>query len=104
MLEITKSATDKIAEYLKDREVTPPIRIFLNAGGCGGPSLAMALDEPKDTDHVFEIDGFKFIIDKEFMKEVAPIKVDFSEFGFQFDCAIEFEEGCSGCGSSSACG
>jgi len=104
MLEITKSATDKIAEYLKDREVTPPIRIFLNAGGCGGPSLAMALDEPKDTDHVFEIDGFKFIIDKEFMKEAAPIKVDFSEFGFQFDCAIEFEEGCSGCGSSSACG
>jgi hypothetical protein len=32
MLEITKSATDKIAEYLKNREVTP-IRIFLNSGG-----------------------------------------------------------------------
>jgi hypothetical protein len=32
MLEVTKSATDKIAEYLKDREVKP-IRIFLNAGG-----------------------------------------------------------------------
>ena len=67
MLEITKSATDKIAEYLKDREVTP-IRIFLNAGGCGGPSLAMALDESKDTDQVFDIDGFQFIVDKEFIK------------------------------------
>lgn len=32
MLEVTKSATEKISEYLKDREVTP-IRIFLNAGG-----------------------------------------------------------------------
>jgi Fe-S cluster assembly iron-binding protein IscA len=32
MLEVTKSATDKIAEYLKNRKVTP-IRIFLNAGG-----------------------------------------------------------------------
>ena len=32
MLEITKSATDKIAEYLQEREVTT-IRIFLNAGG-----------------------------------------------------------------------
>ena len=103
MLEITKSATDKIAEYLKDREVTP-IRIFLNAGGCGGPSLAMALDESKDTDQVFDIDGFQFIVDKEFIKEAEPIKVDFTGFGFQFDCAIEFEEGCSGCGSSSACG
>ena len=32
MLEVTKSAIDKIADYLKDREVKP-IRIFLNAGG-----------------------------------------------------------------------
>jgi Fe-S cluster assembly iron-binding protein IscA len=32
MLEVTKSATDKIAEYLQDREVKP-IRIFLNSGG-----------------------------------------------------------------------
>ena len=103
MLEITKSATDKIAELLKDREVAP-IRIFLNSGGCGGPSLALVLDEPKDTDDVFDIEGFKYIVDKEFMKEAEPIKVDFSEFGFQFDCSIEFEEGCSACPTSSACG
>jgi Fe-S cluster assembly iron-binding protein IscA len=32
MLEVTKSATDKIAEYLQDREIKP-IRIFLNSGG-----------------------------------------------------------------------
>jgi Fe-S cluster assembly iron-binding protein IscA len=32
MLEITKSATEKIAEYLEGREVKP-IRIFLNEGG-----------------------------------------------------------------------
>ena len=103
MLEVTKKATDKIAEYLQDREVQP-IRIFVNAGGCGGPGLAMALDEPKDTDDVFDIEGFKYIVDKEFMKEAEPIKVDFSEFGFQFDCSIEFEEGCSACPTSSACG
>ena len=103
MLEITKSATDKIAEYLKDREVKP-IRIFLNAGGWGGPSLAMALDEPRDTDIVFDIDGFKYIVDKEFMKEAESIKVDFSGFAFQFDCAIEFEEGCTACPASTACG
>lgn len=32
MVEITKSATEQIAEYFKDKEITP-IRIFLNAGG-----------------------------------------------------------------------
>jgi len=68
MLEVTKSATDKIAEYFKDREVAP-IRIFLSAGGCGLPSLALDLDEPNDTDNIFDIDGFQFIVDKKFMKE-----------------------------------
>lgn len=32
MLEVTKSATDQIAEYFKGREVSP-IRIFLHEGG-----------------------------------------------------------------------
>jgi iron-sulfur cluster assembly protein len=103
MLKVTKKATDKIAEYFQDRDVKP-IRIFLNSGGCGGPSTAMALDELKDTDEVFDIDGFQFVVDKEFLKEAEPIKVDFAHLGFQIDCAIEFEEGCSGCGTSSACG
>jgi Fe-S cluster assembly iron-binding protein IscA len=103
MLEITKSAIDKIAEYFTDKEVSP-IRVYLLAGGCGLPSLALGLDEPKDTDHVFEIDGFKFIIDKEFMKEAEPIEINFTGFGFEFDCSLEFEEGCSGCQASGGCG
>ena len=78
MVEVTKSATEQIDAYFKDKEILP-IRIFLNAGGWGGPSLGMALDEPKETDHVYDIDGFKYIVDKEFMEKVKPIKIDFSE-------------------------
>lgn len=32
MVEVTEAASGQIAEYFKDREVTP-IRIFLNEGG-----------------------------------------------------------------------
>jgi iron-sulfur cluster assembly protein len=64
----------------------------------------MALDEPRETDIAFDIDGFKYIVDKEFMKEAESIKVDFTGFGFQFDCAIKFEEGCTACPTSAACG
>jgi hypothetical protein len=32
MVEVTELATKQIAEYFKDKEVSP-IRIFLNAGG-----------------------------------------------------------------------
>jgi len=63
----------------------------------------MALDEPKETDNVFDIDGFKYIIDKDLMREADPIKIDFSGFGFQFDCGMDFAGGCSACGTSSAC-
>lgn len=64
----------------------------------------MALDEPKDTDDIFDIDGFKYLVDKEFMKKATPIKVDFSEMGFKLDCGIDFGSGCSGCGTTSSCG
>ena len=60
----------------------------------------MALDEPKATDDVFNIDGFEYVVDKDFMEKAKPIKVDFSEMGFKLDCGIDFgsASGCSGCG------
>ena len=99
MVEVTESATKQIAEYFKDKEVAP-IRIFLHSGGWGGPALAMALDEPKNTDDVYDIEGFKYIVNKEFMEKVKPIKIDFSEMGFKVDCAIDFRSGCSSCGTA----
>ena len=106
MIEVTESASKQIAEYFKDKEIAP-VRIFLNSGGWGGPSLAMALDEPKESDDVYEIDGFKYIVDQEFMEKVQPIKVDFTEMGFKLDCETDFGAGagagCSGCGTASTC-
>ena len=64
----------------------------------------MALDEPKDTDAVFDINGFQFIIDVNIFKEARPIKVDFAHFGFQLDCALQFDGACTACSTSSSCG
>jgi Fe-S cluster assembly iron-binding protein IscA len=102
MLKVTKKAIDKIAEYLQDREVSP-IRVFLHAGGCATPSLALDVDELKDTDTVFDIDGFQFIVDENFLIEAAPIKVDYTRSGFQFDCSLDFEDECTACETSSCC-
>jgi iron-sulfur cluster assembly protein len=67
----------------------------------------MALDEPKDSDNVFKVDGFDYIIDKELLERAKPVKVDFQGMGFKLDCGIDFGAGgsCSGCGSASTgCG
>ena len=100
MVEVTEEAAKQIKEYFQDKEVTP-IRIFLNAGGWGGPSLAMALDEPKENDNVFDVNGFQFIMEKEFYEKAQPVKVDFLGYGFKIDSNIEFDASNSACGSCS---
>jgi len=63
----------------------------------------MALDEPKDSDEVYEVEGYKYIVDKDFMEKAKPVKVDFSEYGFKLSSNIDFGSGgCSGCSTSSS--
>lgn len=63
----------------------------------------MALDEPVETDKTFEIDGYKFIVNKDFLEKAQPIKVDFHMYGFKLDCGIDFGAGCGSCGTKGSC-
>ncbi len=101
MLEVTEAAQKQISDYFKEEKVMP-IRIFLKEG-CGGSSFAMALDEARDTDNIYDIDGFQYIVDKNFMEKAKPIKIDFKKVGFQITSCIDLGCGCSGCGSDSSC-
>ncbi len=100
MVEVTESAAQKITEQLQDKEVSA-IRIFLNEGGWGGPSLSLALDEPNDNDEAYDISGFKYVVDKELMEQAKPIKIDFMGRGFSITSKMTFEGGCGDCGSTS---
>ena len=37
----------------------------------------MALDEPRDDDETFDNDGIKFVVSKELLEQVKPIKVEY---------------------------
>jgi hypothetical protein len=63
----------------------------------------MALDEPKDTDEVFNVNGFKFVMDKDFYEKAKPVKVDFLGYGFRISSSIEFGSSCSSCGTTGSC-
>ncbi len=64
----------------------------------------MALDEPKETDDVYDVKGFKFVVDKDFMKQAQIIKIDFTGMGFHLDSKIEFKPSqCGSCGSAGSC-
>ncbi len=67
--------------------------------------MAMALDEPRVEDQVFDVSGFKYLVDTDFLEKAKPIKVDFQQFGFKITSGIELGGGgcASGCGSK-GCG
>ena len=102
MLEVTESATQQITEQLKGKEEVSAIRIFLNEGGWGGPSLALALDEPNDKDEAYDTSGYKYVVDKELLEQAKPIKIDFMGMNFNITSSMVFEGGCGSCGSSSS--
>jgi Fe-S cluster assembly iron-binding protein IscA len=64
----------------------------------------MALDEPKDSDDLFDVKGIKFVVDKEFMEKAQTIKIDFNGMGFSLDSGLELGQAgnCGGC--SGSCG
>ena len=66
----------------------------------------MALDEPKETDNVYDVNGFQFIMDKDFDEKAKPVTVDFLGYGFKISSGIDFGEAsaCSSCGSGSDSG
>ncbi len=65
----------------------------------------MALDEPKDNDNIYEIDGFKYLVDKDFMERAKPVKIDYLVNGFKLDCGIDLgAAGCTSCGTDGTCG
>ncbi len=68
----------------------------------------MVLDEPKDTDESFEIDGLTYLIDKDLHGKSGDIKVDFVDNGWQQGFSIQssnpiMDPGGSACGSSCSC-
>lgn len=101
MISVTESAQKEIKAYFAGKELKP-IRIFLN-NGCGGPQLAMALDEKRSSDSVYEIDGVEYLMDTQLLEDAKPVEIGFSGMGFQLNSSLQLSSGCSSCGTKGSC-
>lgn len=105
MIEVSESALKQLEDYFKENAPSA-IRVYLADGGCAGPRLTLALDEPNDKDKTFEAGAFSFIIDRALLDLTGKVEIDMTPYGFR----VESENpvgggGCScGCGSSGSCG
>ena len=101
MFQVTEKAHEMLEEFFKDKEGTHYVRIFLSEGGWAGPSLAMALDEPREDDEIIEDNNINYLIKKELFEQAKPINVDFvdSAMGSGFSISSQLNTGAT-CGTS----
>jgi iron-sulfur cluster assembly protein len=66
----------------------------------------LALDEPKDSDKVYEEGGLKFLVDADLQEKCGAVKVDFMEAGYRSGFSITSANPLGGGGScsSGSCG
>lgn len=102
MITLSDAAKDQLDGYFADKEKSA-IRVFL-AGGCCGPKLSLALDEPREGDDTFETGGYTLLAEKTLLASAGKISIDMTEYGFSVDSENPMGGGGS-CGSGSGgCG
>ena len=104
MVTLTDIAAEKVKGFLSTQESEGEIglRVGVRGGGCSGFQYALALDERKDEDLVFDYDGIRLIVDPASMRYVDGSEVDYTEslMGSGFEVNNPNVTASCGCGSS----
>ena len=104
MVNLTDIAAQKVEEFMSGQgaEGDVGLRVGVKGGGCSGFQYALALDEKREDDHVFEISGIRVLVDPASMQYVDGSTVDFTEsfMGSGFEVSNPNVVASCGCGSS----
>jgi len=103
-VKLTDKAAVKINELVASGEAgeSQALRVAVRGGGCSGFQYALALDQRKPDDHVFEHAGVSVIVDKVSMQFVFGSEVDYVDGlqGAGFTVNNPNVVAACGCGSS----
>jgi iron-sulfur cluster assembly protein len=105
MITLTDKGAEKVREFLAAQNAvaeTAGLRVGVRGGGCSGFQYALAFDEQRDNDEVFEDKGIRLLVDQPSLPYVKGSVVDFVEglqgAGFKVDNPNVIAA--CGCGSS----
>ncbi len=104
MVTLTEKAAEKVNAFLDSQEPVAEagLRVGVKGGGCSGFQYALALDEQRDGDRVFEDRGIRLIVDEQSLTYVDGSVVDYTEslMGAGFEVKNPNVVAACGCGSS----
>ena len=101
---LTDIAATKVREFLNGQSEAGEagLRVGVRGGGCSGFQYALALDEKREEDLVFEDHGIRLIVDPQSLQYVEGSTVDYTEslMGSGFEVKNPNVVASCGCGSS----
>jgi iron-sulfur cluster assembly accessory protein len=104
MVQLTDIAAGKVRAFMQGQTAEGEIglRVGVRGGGCSGFQYALALDEQKDDDHVFDTSGIRVLVDPASLQYVDGSTVDYTESfqGSGFEVSNPNTVASCGCGSS----
>ena len=105
MITLTDKGAEKVREFLSGQAAvaaTAGLRVGVRGGGCSGFQYALAFDEQRDDDTVFEDQGIRLLVDRASLPYVKGSVIDFVDglqgAGFKVDNPNVIAA--CGCGSS----
>ena len=105
MITLTDKGAEKVREFLDAQSAvadTAGLRVGVRGGGCSGFQYALAFDEQRDNDVVFEDKGIRLLVDQPSLPYVRGSVIDFVDglqgAGFKVDNPNVIAA--CGCGSS----
>ena len=105
MITFTEKGAEKVQEFLAGQAAdtqTAGLRVGVRGGGCSGFQYALAFDNQRDDDEVFEDHGLRILVDRPSLPYVRGAVVDYVESlqgaGFKVDNPNVIAA--CGCGSS----
>lgn len=103
MITLTEVAGNKVREFLKAQNRDDlALRVYVKPGGCSGFSYGMGLDEPKESDELFEVDGLRVCVDQQSINYVKGAVVDYKDSMLGGGFAISNPNAMSSCGCGSS--
>ena len=104
MVTLTDIAAEKVNQFMEGQDAAGDVglRVGVRGGGCSGFQYALALDERRDDDHVFDASGIRVLVDPASLRYVDGSTVDFTESfqGSGFEVSNPNVVASCGCGSS----
>lgn len=104
MIEITKSAQEKIQDLLlEENKPNLNLRTFVQGGGCSGFQYGFTFDdEQNEDDFGFPVGTFKVLVDAMSMQYMQGATIDYKEdlMGSSFAISNPNAQTTCGCGSS----